>query len=165
MLVLRLGFIHVHMAMIINFILDFSGMALSGGDASFGVAFSGVHKMILSMDIRVLWFDVVLSRHVGVTVIKDTMFNLILISSLVSAICLTVVDAMLWLICMNVEMLVVLIGVITVGVAKLAAVESVMRDFVHGLFNDKVNWLMLLMVIGFTKWRLLIDLVGAAVLS
>ena len=84
------------------------------------------------------------------TVIKDTMLNLILIASLVSAICLTVVDAMLWLVCMNVEMLVVLIGVITVGVAELAAVERVMRNFMHGLFNNEVNWLMFLMVIGFT---------------
>ena len=101
----------------------------------------------------------------SVTVVKDTMFNLILIASLVSAISLTVVDAMLWLFCVNVEVLMVLIGVITVGIAKLAAVERVMRNFVHGLFYHEVNWLMLLMVIGITKWLLLINLVGTAVLS
>ena len=51
-------------------------------------------------------------------------------------------DAVLGLIC--VESLVavdVLLGVLTVDVTELSAVECLMMFLMHGLFDDEVNWL------------------------
>lgn len=53
---------------------------------------------------------------------------------------------------------------ITVGVACLAAMESVVRFLVHGLLDDKMNGFVVLVMVILTLALLLVHFVGVAVL-
>lgn len=85
-----------------------------------------------------------------VMVVKELTHGLILVASLVLAKSLTVVNAMFRLLRMASDMLNVLIRVVTIHVAFLTAVESVVRLLMHRLFNNEVDGLVLHVMVVFT---------------
>ena len=91
--------------------------------------------------------------------IKDAVLNLVVVSSMVSAVSLTVVNTVLWLIHMNIFMFVMIIGVVAVRVSKLTTMEGMMGILVKGLFDHEMNRLMVLMEVVLTVGVLLMHLV------
>lgn len=78
---------------------------------------------------------------------------------------LTMMDSMVRLIHVNIEVLRVLIRMVTVHVASLASMERVVRHFVHGLLNNKIDRLVVLVMVIISVALLLVDNIGVAMLA
>lgn len=87
------------------------------------------------------------------------------ISSYVSTISLTMMDSMVRLIHVNIEVLRVFIRMVTVHVTFLTSMERVVRHFVHGLLNNKIDWLVGLVMVIISVAIPLVDDIGVAMLA
>ena len=87
------------------------------------------------------------------------------ISSYVSTIGLTMMDSMVRLIDVNIEVLRMLIRMVTVHVTFLTSMERVVRYFVHGLLNNKIDWLVGLVMVIISVAIPLVDDIGVAMLA
>ena len=87
------------------------------------------------------------------------------ISGYVSTIGLTMMDSMVRLIHVNIEVLRMLIRMVTVHVTFLTSMERVVRHFVHGLLDNKIDWLVGLVMVIISVAIPLVDDIGVAMLT
>ena len=87
------------------------------------------------------------------------------ISSYVITIGLTMMKSMVRLIHVSIEVLRVLIRMVTVHVTFLTSMESMVRHFVHGLLNNKIDWLVGLVMVIISVAIPLVDDIGVAMLA
>ena len=87
------------------------------------------------------------------------------ISSYVITIGLTMMDSMVRLIDVNIEVLRMLIRMVTVHVTFLTSMERVVRHFVHGLLDNKIDWLVGLVMVIISVAIPLVDDIGVAMLT
>ena len=108
-----------------------------------------------------------LSRPVEGTIViyGSTMLKFIKICISVFSIGLAMMDSMVRLIHVNIEVLRVLTRMVTVHVTSLAAMERVVRHFVHGLLNNKIDRLVALVMVIISVALVLVDNIGAAMLT
>ena len=87
------------------------------------------------------------------------------ISSYVITIGLTMMKSMVRLIHVSIEVLRVLIRMVTVHVTFLTSMESMVRHFVHGFLNNKIDWLVGLVMVIISVAIPLVDDIGVAMLT
>ena len=78
---------------------------------------------------------------------------------------LTMMKSMVRLIHVNIEVLRVLIRMVTVRVTFLTSMERVVRHFVHGLLDNKIDWLVGLVMVIISVAIPLVNDIGVAMLT